>query len=200
MAELCDAQVFAGCSSRTATADAPASTGTRPSIDPKCLASACGQTSAQQGGTRPRPYRQMRGNSPLIFGLAAADRDEGHGPGSKRQGHVDVMPPGAADLWTTPPFEPSLRGGRMYGRGAADMKAGRPDPRHRRERGTGLGARHDAGAGAGHGRMVRGGAGGVGKAGEGSSPLFVFFTSLRAEGEATQIEGRGGWVASLRSQ
>jgi acetylornithine deacetylase len=40
------------------------------------------------------------------------------------QGHVDVVPEGAADEWTTPPFEPVIRGGRMYGRGAGDMKAG----------------------------------------------------------------------------
>jgi len=40
------------------------------------------------------------------------------------QGHVDVVPEGAADMWETPPFEPAIRGGRMYGRGAGDMKAG----------------------------------------------------------------------------
>ncbi len=40
------------------------------------------------------------------------------------QGHVDVVPEGAEDEWTTPPFAPEIRGGRMYGRGAGDMKAG----------------------------------------------------------------------------
>jgi acetylornithine deacetylase len=39
-------------------------------------------------------------------------------------GHIDVVPVGAAELWSTPPFEPRVAGDRLYGRGAGDMKAG----------------------------------------------------------------------------
>ncbi|MCV2348210.1 succinyl-diaminopimelate desuccinylase [Paucibacter sp. Y2R2-4] len=37
-------------------------------------------------------------------------------------GHTDVVPPGRLDSWTSDPFVPSYREGRIYGRGAADMK------------------------------------------------------------------------------
>ena len=39
-------------------------------------------------------------------------------------GHIDVVPVGDLDAWTTPPWDPVVRDGRVYGRGAVDMKGG----------------------------------------------------------------------------
>jgi acetylornithine deacetylase len=39
-------------------------------------------------------------------------------------GHIDVVPVGDEAAWTTPPWDPAVRDGRVYGRGAVDMKGG----------------------------------------------------------------------------
>lgn len=38
-------------------------------------------------------------------------------------GHTDVVPPGPTEAWHSDPFHPEIRDGRLYGRGAADMKS-----------------------------------------------------------------------------
>ena len=56
---------------------------------------------------------------PVVFGEVKA-------PGAKRTvliyGHYDVQPPEPLEAWETPPFEPSIRNGRIYARGAGDNK------------------------------------------------------------------------------
>ena len=48
----------------------------------------------------------------------------GGGPTLCLAGHTDVVPTGPLEDWYTDPFEPTVRDGMLYGRGAADMKSG----------------------------------------------------------------------------
>ncbi|HET8951772.1 MAG TPA: M20/M25/M40 family metallo-hydrolase, partial [Solirubrobacteraceae bacterium] len=57
---------------------------------------------------------------PLVVAELAANRDGA--PTVLIYGHYDVQDPGDESRWTTPPFEPDIRDGRLYARGASDDK------------------------------------------------------------------------------
>jgi acetylornithine deacetylase len=75
--------------------------------------------------------RGLRGFSPVhvdynnAYNVVGSQRvDSPKGRSLILNGHVDVVPTGPLDMWTTPPFEPRREGDWLYGRGAGDMKAG----------------------------------------------------------------------------
>jgi acetylornithine deacetylase/succinyl-diaminopimelate desuccinylase-like protein len=57
---------------------------------------------------------------PLVLGEVPASSGDPAAPRVILYGHYDVQPPGPPELWTTPPFEPAVRGGHLYARGASD--------------------------------------------------------------------------------
>jgi acetylornithine deacetylase len=67
-------------------------------------------------------FSDVHSTAPIVVGIHRPREERGRS--LILQAHVDVVPPGPADLWSHPPFDPVISGDWLFGRGGADMKAG----------------------------------------------------------------------------
>ena len=67
-------------------------------------------------------FSEAHSSAPIVVGIHRPREERGRS--LILQAHVDVVPPGPADLWTHPPFDAVISSDWLFGRGGADMKAG----------------------------------------------------------------------------
>jgi acetylornithine deacetylase len=81
------------------------------------------------------PGEEMpRTSLPVVIGRAGTGIANGMPRRLILSGHLDVVPPGDPSTWTTDPWGAEIRDGRLYGRGACDMKVESPRSSGRSER------------------------------------------------------------------
>jgi len=90
---------------------------------------ACRSVTPDDGGCQPLIAERL---APLGFRAETIDRNGTtnlwlrrghHRPTVVFAGHTDVVPPGPREQWESDPFEPTVRDGLLFGRGASDMKS-----------------------------------------------------------------------------
>lgn len=72
----------------------------------------------KEAGADKVQLKETKGH-PIVYGEKIVDASR---PTVLVYGHYDVQPPDPLNLWTSPPFEPTVRDGKIYARGSADDK------------------------------------------------------------------------------